>query len=816
MKSFARDMRVALRSLFRRPVFAAGAVLSLALGIGANTAIFTCVNAILLRPLPVENPAELMMVYATSSDSPGDLFGLSYLNFVDYLEGNEVFTSMLVFRPVNMRLGGSDRPEAVTGEMVSGNYFDLLGVRPALGRAFLPEEDGAPGRHPVTVLSHGLWQRRFGGDPEVIGKTIPLNRQAYTIIGVAPEGFRGVVALGSPELWIPAAMHEQVLFGRLATWWEKRDALFLNVVGRLEPGVSRERAETELQTLARRLEQEYLDNKGLGVTLAPLSEATIHHSVRGSFVLAGEVLMVLVGVLLLITCANVANLLLARALERRKEIAVRLSIGAGRGRLVRQLITEGLALSFLGGLVGLGLARLGRDLLWSLRPPIVPETLDVSLDARVLAFTFVLCVLTGVIFGLVPLAQAFRFELLPALKDTGAALPQTSRRLSLRHLLVVAQVALSFVSLVGAGLFLSSLRNARQIDPGFEPEHVALVALDLGMQGYDETAGRELQRRVIERVEALPGVRSAAFAERVMLDLRGMPRRDVTLEGQEPPPNQDLMIQFNTVGQRYFETLGIAIRQGRGFTAADREDAPRVVVVNETMAHRFWPGRPAVGQRFRLGDPAPVEVVGVAGDVKVGGMRQPSEPYIYVPLLQSYAPAATLHLRAEGDPAAVLPAVRQAVKDLDATLPLSQERTMMDLIEQSLWASRTAAGLLTAFGLLALLLAGTGIYSTMAFTVRSRFREMGIRTALGARQADLLKLMMREGVFLVIGGIALGATAAVLALPWVSGLLFGAGDANLPVFTVATLVLVAVSLLANLVPARRAMSVEPSLVLRQE
>ncbi len=818
MKAFVRDLRFALRSLLRRPVFAAGAILSLALGIGANTAIFTCVNAVLLRPLPVAEPERLMTVYTASSESPGEPLPLSYLNFRDYRDGSEVFSSMVLFRALPILWRGQERPEMIMGEIVSGNYFDMLEVRAAVGRTFLPEEDQNPGGPPVVVLSHAAWQRRFGGDPGVVGQVIHLNQHPFTVVGVAPEGFRGLMVLGSPELWVPAAIHQKILFGRVAGWFDKRDALFLNAAGRLAPGVTPEQAEAALQNLARRLEQEYpVENKGMGISLEPLSEASLPPVLRERFLKAGQVLLGLVGVLLLITCANVANLLLARALERRKEIAVRLSMGATRGRLVQQLIAEGLALSFAGGLAGLLVARLGRDLLWSLRPLMIPDTLDVSLDARVLAFTFLLCLLTGVIFGLVPLAQAFRFELLPALNGSGTALPQTSRRLGLRHLLVMAQVALSFVSLVGAGLFLASLHDARQTDLGFNPENLALAITDLGMQGYSEPAGRELQRQLVERIEALPGVESAVLAERSLFDMRGLPRRNVILDGQETADETGSMTGFNTVGLGYFETLGIPLLQGRGFTTADHQDAPRITVVSESMARQLWPGRSPLGQRFLMGsERTPLEVVGVVGDCRTENLRQADAPVFYLPLLQTYTPSTTLHVRAAGDPATVVPSVRQAVKSLDANLTLLQEWTMESSLEQALWAPRMTAGLLTAFGLLALLLAATGVYSTMAFTVRSRFRELSIRTALGARRSNLAALLLREGAILVIGGIGLGAVAAATVFPRVSNLLFGSEDNQSAVFIAACLVLASVSLAANLLPARRAMNVEASQVLRQE
>jgi putative ABC transport system permease protein len=811
------DLLFTVRSLLRKPAFTAGAVLSLALGIGANTAIFTCINALLLRPLPVAEPARLAMVYATSADSPGDLFGLSHPNYADLRDRNAVFSSMLAVRPVTLTLSGTDRPEALSGELVSGNYFSTLGVRLALGRTFLPEEDRTPGARPVVVLSHGLWQRRFNSDPQVIGRTVQLNRTAFTVVGVAPRGFRGLGTLGSPELWVPTMMHPQVLFGRIANWFDGRDKLMFNVVGRLRPGKSLEQAKLDLGLLSRRLEEEYpIDNKGVGVALVPLAQATFQRGLRASFVLASEVLMGLVGALLLLTCSNVANLLLARALERRKEIAIRLSIGAGRGRLVRQLLTEGLVLSLAGGALGLLVARLGRDLLWALRPPIVPADLDVSLDGRVLAFALLLSLATGVLLGLVPLLQAFRFELVTSLK--GLDSPGAPGRFGPRQLLLVAQVALSFVLLAGAGSFLVSLRIAQRIDPGFATENIALAAFDLGAQRYSESAARQFERRLLEEVESLPGVRSASLAERVMLDLRGTARLKVAVDGQdarlkEPGP----MVRINAVGPRYFETMGVKLRAGRGFTSEDREESRRVAVINETMARRFWPGRSPLGRSFHLeGEEAPLQVIGVAGDCKFESLAQAAQPYLYVPLLQHSSPAVTLHVRTTGDPAAVQAAVRRVVQSLDRNLPLVDQRSMTDILEQSLWASRTAAGLLSAFGLLALLLSTIGVYSLMAFAARSRHREMGIRLALGAQRSELLRKMVGEGIVLALSGVLLGCLAAALTVPRAAGLLFGAVEESPSIFLGAAALLLAIALVASFFPARQAIRADATRALLED
>jgi macrolide transport system ATP-binding/permease protein len=814
MTGFLQDIRFTFRTLARRPVFFAGAVLSLALGIGANSAIFSCVNAILLRPLPVEEPARLVAVYSTAAQVPGELMGVSYPNYLDLRESNDAFSDLLVYRPVPMRLELGEGTESLTGEMVSGNYFRILGVRPALGRTFLPDEDATPGTHPVVVLSHRLWEDRFGSDTGILGKTVRLNGTRFTVIGVAPAGFNGLGVLGSPDLWVPTMMHSQVLFGRIAEWFDDRDALILNCVGRLEPGSSLERAQAATTAVADRLRREYpTENEGIGAALVPLAEATLPPAQRRQFVLAGQLLMIAVGTLLLVACANVANLLLARALERRKEIAVRLALGPGRGRLLRQLVTEGLVLAALGGALGLLLASWAVSLLWSLRPPFLPETLDLGLDGRVLLFTLGVSTLTGVLFGLVP-ARAARFDLVPALKDLGT--PGTGgagagRRFGLRHLLLVIQVSLSLIALVGAGLFLVSLRNAERTDLGFESRRLLLVSTDLGPQGLDEARGRGFLELAAERIGSLPGVRSVAVAERAPLDLRGDPQMRVFAETRNPAGD---LVRFNSVSPRYFETVGAPLLKGRAFAEADRPDTPSVAVINETMARLFWPGRDAVGQRFRVdGQAGEIAVVGVARDASYQSVGQESTPYFYLSLTQHYSPAVTFHVLTEGDPAPLLQTVRREVQTLDRTLP-TEERTISEVLARSLWAPRAAAGLLSLFSLLALLLAVTGLYSVMAYAVQQRAREMGIRLALGAQRGDLLRLILREGLTWVAVGVAAGCVAALAAAPLTANLLYGVQGRDPIVYLGAALILLAVSLLANLLPARQAAKLDPLLVLR--
>ncbi|HEY7513805.1 MAG TPA: ABC transporter permease, partial [Vicinamibacteria bacterium] len=591
--------------LLRNPGFTVVAVLSLALGIGANTTIFTLVDAVLLRPLPVAEPERLVALFTTDARIAGPfgtLMPTSRLNFVDYREENDAFAEMAAIGNVPLAFSGRGEPEQVFGEIVSGSFFALLGVRPALGRSFLPDEDQVPGAKLVTVLSHSFWQRRLGGDPAVVGTSITLNGHSFTVVGVAPQGFQGTNATFSPALWVPYMAWPQVTSGFVREGLENRRALLFRVVGRLKPGASLAGAEAGLKTIAARLEREYPEpNAGRSVALLPLTEATINPGFRQNIVSAASLLMAVVGLVLLIACANVANLLLARAAVRQREVAVRLSVGASRGRLVRQLLTEGLLLALAAGLFGTLIAYWAQGLLWSARPPAVPaDALDFAPGGRVLAFTALVSLLTAVVFGLAPALRASRPNVVEELKQRGGPAIGGNRPLSLRNLLVAGQVALSLVALVGAGLFVRSLARAQEIDPGFDHEKLAVLTADLGAQGYDAARAREFRERMLERAGALPGVERATLATGIPLFQGGF-LRTVFPEGTDSSDRaKGKLVQLSTVEPGYFETMGIRLRQGRGFAANDREGSPRVAVVNETMAKQFWPDGDAVGRRFKF------------------------------------------------------------------------------------------------------------------------------------------------------------------------------------------------------------------------
>jgi predicted permease len=813
MDELLKDLRYAVRTQLKRPVFTLLAVVSLGLGIGANTTIFSIANALLLQPLPVEEPSRLVSVYTTDKKNPG-FNPLSHLNWKDYWREADAFSGILGYdwTPMSVSTGGEGR--LVFGQLVSGNYFDVLGVRPLAGRTFLPEEDEVPGRSPVVVLSHGFWVKEYGGDRGAVGRTLTVNSLPFTIVGVAPEGFSGTDVGVRPELWVPMAMNRQVR--STLNWYEERRGLFVSTIGRLRPGATLAQAQAQTNTIALRLEQEYPnDNQGRGMSLIPLAQATINPDARGGFVGATALLMTIVGLVLLIACANVSNLLLARALSRRREIAIRLAIGASRGRLIRQLLTESVLLAAGGALLGLVIAHWARQALLAFLPSLpfpITIALRLDLDLRVLAFTVVLAAVTGVLFGLVPALQASRPELLVSLKDREAPTP-ADRRFGVRNLLVAGQVALSFVAVMGAGLFLRSLGEAQKTDPGFETKDLLTMSFDLGLQGYDQAKGEAFLRQLLERVETLPGVAAATVAQGA--PLQGTLTRSVFLEGGDP--NDRSMAQVNVVGPRYFETLGVPVVKGRGFGEDDRASSTKVVVVNETMARKFWPGADAVGKRFRFfGDDSLSEVVGIARDVKYNALGEDPQPYIYEPITQRYMSGVTLIVRTSAAPGPLLTTVEREVRELDKDLPLVGISTVSQILHGALWAPRMGASLLAIFGGLALVLAAVGIYGVASYSVSQRRREIGIRMALGADRRDVLAMVLRQGMAVTASGLAIGLVLALAAARLVSNLLFGVSPTDWVAFGAACLVLGLVALVANLFPARRATAVDPTVALRYE
>ena len=821
MESIWKDLGLSLRALRRSPAFTAAAVASLALGIGANTLIFIFLNAFFLKGLPVADPERLVAIYSIDLDKQ-DLLPSSYLNLQDLRKENKDFSGIAAYRNISPSLTGDGEPLWLQGQIVSGNYFEVLGIRPARGRFFLPEEDSTPGGHPVAILSYGLWQSHFGSDPKIVGRVIQINQQGFTVVGVAPPEFSGLSVLNTPpQIWVPLAMYHELTSGPAKKLVDNRGALAFAAVARLKPGIPVEEAGVSLKAFASRLEREFPDvNQNLGFNAIPLGRATLPPGARGRFVLSGGLLAAVVGLLLLIAGANVANLLLARALARSGEMAVRLSLGAGRSRLLRQLLTEGALLGLIGGTVGLAIAMAGRRLLWALRPPFFPDTLDLGLDGRVLGFTLVVALGTGIVFSLAPAFQSFRLNL-------SSILTRQSRSGSghgdgsglLREVLIAVQVALSIVVLAGAALFVRSLLAVEKVDPGFETEKLFVVPFDLGARGYVPVRAQEFYRQVVERVSTLPGVRQAAVANRFLL-VAGGPRSPVEAEGQEARTGNDQIVtSLTTVGSGYFSTVGMRLRAGRAFLDSDREGTLPVVVINENLAHRLWPGGPAgqaLGKRLRFSSAEGwLQVIGLVADSRTTGLRDPPEPNAYRPVLQSYVPVMLLHVRTAGDPEPLLEKVRREVQAMDSNLPLLEPRTIGQVRNLSLWAPRMGAGLLSMFGLLAMVLAALGVYGVVAYSVGQRQREIAIRMAIGASRRDVIRLILRQGMRPVVIGIAAGIASALALARAVASLLFGIGTADPFAFGGAALLLALVALAAVYLPARRASGLDPLAALRE-
>ena len=820
MGSLLQDLRYGLRMLGKSPGFTAVALISLALGIGANVTIFTLLNAVFLRQIPVQDIGSLVSLFTTDAKNTGrflDFMPMSVPNFRDFHDQGEVFSSLVASTGVPVSItGGTGDPEQIFGQLVSGSYFDTLGVKLPVGRGFLSEEDSAPGAHPVAVLSHRFWQRRFASDTSLIGGTVRLNGRVYTIVGIAPLGFRGTAAFGGPDVWIPLMQHGDFL--PRDDWFDSRRALLVNVLGRLKPGVTPGQAASSLKTIAARLEKDYPnDNLKRSVNLVPLAQSVIDPNQRDVFVRAGALLMTVVSLVLLIACANLANLLLARATARRREVAIRLSLGAGRGRLIRQLLTESILLAFLGGAAGLATAVWGRDLLWKFRPPFfAPGDLDLQLDGRVLLFTLALALLTGLLFGLVPALHGSRPDLASDLKERTSQQGQPNRRFSARRALVMSQVALSLVALIGSGLFLRSLASAQRIDPGFDVERLAVLNVNVAGQGYEQPRGKEFYRLLIERVSSVPGVEATALSSLPPFALGFL--RSVFPEGLEASPDRSgILVPLNTVSTGYFRVAGIPILRGRDFAPSDRDGAPHVAIINETMAKRFWPGDDPLGKRFHFhGEDFWHEVIGLAKDSKYLTVGEDPTPFLYLPLDQHYEPALTVFARARRAPESILPTLRAEVQSLDRNMPLTGVDTARDLLSQGVWPARMGASLLATFGGLALLLAAVGIYGVTTYSVSQRTQEIGIRMAMGASPRDVLRLILRQGMVPVLLGVAAGLAAAAVLSRLVSGLLLGVSSTDPVTFTVVPAMLAAVALLANYLPARRATRVDPAVTLRCE
>ncbi len=815
MSNLMQDVKYAARMLAKSPGFSAIAVLTLALGIGANTAIFTLVNEALLRPRPGIGRAEQLVDIGRTQDGSG-FDNMSYPNYADYRDRATSFSGMLGYslEPRAVSLGATGSAERIFGSLVSGNYFDVLEVKPHLGRFFAAEEDRAPGAHPVMVLSFHFWQRHFRGDRAAAGRELRINGQPFTVVGVAPEGFRGTSPL-APDAWFPMMMSGTIIPG--STLLDSRRSVWMVAIGRLRPGVPMAQAQAEMSAIAKRLEEEFPEaNRGKGIKLT--ASSLFPGDLRQIIAAFLGLLQAIVGLVLLIACVNVAGMLLVRATTRRREIAVRLAIGAGRGQVVRQLLTEGVLLFLLGGTAGLLFAVWMRDLLLGLLPALpVPVALDLPLDWRVMLFALLMSLATGLLASLAPAWQASRAELVQALKDEGPS--GGSRKLRLRSALVLAQVAVSLVLLVCAGLFLRALERAGTIDPGFDVHNLRVLELDLSLAGYREADGLAFAESLLERVRALPGVEGAAFSWAVPLDGGGRALGGVAADGVETPEGGE-GADWNVVTPGYFAALKAPLVRGRDFTAADRAGSAGVAIINETLAERFWPGRDPVGQTIRTpeddGRPDTVRtVVGVARNQKYRSLGDGPRNFVYVALRQNYMARVSLMLRSPRGAAAVQD-VRAALRQMNPYLPVVSVQTMEETAALSMFPQRVAGGVAASLGAIGLLLTGIGIYGVTAFSVGQRTREIGIRMALGAQRAAVLRMLLRQGMQLAALGAALGLAAALALSHLLESLLFGVSAQDPLTFSGVTGVLLAVALAATLVPARRAARVDPMVALRHE
>jgi putative ABC transport system permease protein len=804
------DLRYGVRMLRKNPGFTAVAVVALALGIGANSAIFSVVNTVLLRPLPYHEPERLVMVWEddTKHGYPNDTPAAA--NYVDWRDQNTVFEGMAAMADQSFNLTGSGEPERIDGKRVNANLFGLLGVAPLHGRALAAEED-RPGANKVVILSHALWQRRFGSDAGVVGRTLTLNGEGHTVVGVMPADFQ--FPDREAELWVPIALTQQEA--------ANRGRHYLEVVARLKRGVSLEQARAEMSTIAARLQQQYPEqNTDLGASVEPLHEHLVGDIRPALLVLLGAV-----GFVLLVACANVANLLLARAAVRQKETALRTALGASRLRLVRQFLTESVLLAALGGAVGLLLSVWGVRLLKSFIPENISQVKAIAVDGRVLGFTILVTLLTGLVFGLAPAAQASRFNLNETLKEGGrdAAAARGGNRV--RGLLIIAEVAVSLVLLAGAGLLINSFLRLRGVDPGFRTDNLLTMSVVLPQQKYPDSARRAaFYSDMIGRVEALPGVRSAAVTNWIPLVMQG-DSIGVTIEGQPVPvPGQGKLpvIVTRVVSPHYFGTMGIQLLEGRGFEEGkDRADSPCVVVVGESVARKYWPGESPLGKRIAPGRPQTpddwCQVVGVAHDVRQRELASEPNPLMYLTYAQAgfFAPRY-LVVKTEGDPLALAGTVRKTVWEVDGDQPVSNVSTMEGVLSESIARQRFSTLLFGIFAGVALVLAAVGIYGVMSYSMAQRTREIGIRMALGAQRRDVLKLAVGQGLRLVAVGVAVGLAGALALSRVMTSLLYGVSATDPATLATISLVLVAVALLASYIPARRATKVDPLIALRYE
>lgn len=822
MSNWLQDLKFTWRALIGRPAFALTSVLTLALGIGMNAAVFSLFNAMLLRPLPVHEPQQLVELYASRPDRVGGVS--SYLDLQDLRAGNTVFTGLAGRSPALANLTWDGRSELRIAELATSNYFDVLGIRPHLGRFFTPEEERSEGAAPVVVLNYGFWQSRFNGDPAALGKTLNVNGKVYEIVGVGPIDFAGMFPGIAPEFWIPIMMANGIdSFGQIDTMpspgntkLERRGYRWFWVTGRLKENVSLAQASAEMKAIAARLEQEYpRSNQRYSATLIPTNDVRLNPELDGIVNSALLFVLVAVGIVLLVVCTNVAGMFLARSSARRREIALRLALGTGRWRLIRQLLMESTAIALVGGVIGLGLAFIGTRLMSSIPLPL-PITIELSLDPdwRVFLYTFAISIITGIVFGLAPALQSTRTDLVLDLKGQHSD-EARGRWAFLRNGLVVGQLALSLMLLIGSVLLARSLGQATQIDVGFRPDRFALIQLNLTMYGYDDARARTFYDSLQQRLLGVPGVESVTTADRtpfsININTTALYPTASPEAGSEP-----FTIDNSNVGPEYFDTMQIPIVEGRAISRMDTADAPRVAVVSEAFAKRFWPGESAVGKQVSNRTGRVTEIVGVSRDYKVQTVGETPRAYIHFAREQVFNPSTGVVVRTAGPPEAVLPALRSQIAAVDSQIVPFQITTLGKERSHALMPVSATAGLLGAFGLFTVFLAAIGLYGVIAYSVGRRTREIGTRMAIGATPGDVLRQVVGEGLKLVVLGALIGWAATAAASRVMQSLLYGISGVDPASFLVGTVALALVALVANIIPAWRASKIDPMRALRAD
>jgi predicted permease len=812
MGTLWQDLKYGLRMLGKSPGFTAVAVLTLALGIGANSTIFSWINSTVLNPIPgVTHAGQYVELTAGSA---GDDYPISYPDYADLRDGNRAFSSLIAYSLWSVDLTGEAKPERVWAMFSSANYLDALGVHPILGRGFLPVEGTKPGGASVAVISYRLWQTRFGSERSIIGRTIQINKRPYTVVGVTPPVFQGTQTGLRADMWIPIMMAQSFVTGSVDIL-QDRGTNWLITVGHLKPGITREQAQVDMNILYGQIAKQFPDlHKGRSsVTLHPLWRAPFGANYYLRTILF--LLMAISGVILLLACANVANLLLVRAVGRRREMAIRLSIGATRWRLVRQLLAESLLLAICGGGVAIVITLWSAGTLSDFVPPTeIPLSMSVIADHTVLFVTIAISLLTGVIFGIFPALRASNLAPAAVLKEESGSASGSRGKARLSSILVVAQIAMSLLLLVCAGLFIRSFLLAEKFDPGFNPHNVLLDSYDLGGVGYDQKAGTEFDRQLFVKLRALPGMQSVALADWVPLGFINS-STTVDAEGYVPQPHEAMVIDDARVSPNYLQTMQIPLVAGREFMLSDTEKSQPVAVVNQEFARRYWQNENAIGKRLRAADKW-FTVVGVAHNSDTDHLNQKPKPFLYLPLFQVYDSRVAIHARVVGNPLAYVSAVRNAVHELDADLPLFDLMTLDSHIQLNTTNDRIGGVFVGAFGILALILAAVGVSGVLAYTTRQRTHEFGIRMTLGAEPRDVFTLVLRQGTILAMLGIVIGLAVSFVLTRAMSRLLFGVTATDPLTFAAVAVLLLLVALLACYIPARRAMRVDPMVALRYE